>query len=235
MTVLFCDLVGFTARAESRDPEDVEAILRRYHGGCARARACGGTVEKFVGDAVMAVFGAPVAHEDDPSGRCGRPRDPRWRTGAESRSGSPSNTGEALVSLGGRPESGEGMVSGDVVDTAGRLQAAAPENGDPRRRADLPRDQAARSSTARASVEAKGKAEPVPVWKASRPVAFRRRRGASRQTPLVGRERGARARSALARVRARAGAAARHARRRPGDRQVPARRGALRWSRRRRA
>ncbi|MDQ3669723.1 MAG: zinc-ribbon domain-containing protein, partial [Actinomycetota bacterium] len=67
VTCLFCDLVGFTARAESMDPEDVRRLLQPYH---ARVRGelerFGGTVEKFIGDAVMAVFGAPVAHEDDP-------------------------------------------------------------------------------------------------------------------------------------------------------------------------
>src|ERR671921_856643 len=67
VSVLFADLVGFTSRAEALDPEDVEAILRPYH---ERLRSVlewhGGTVEKFVGDAVLAVFGAPVAHEDDP-------------------------------------------------------------------------------------------------------------------------------------------------------------------------
>ena len=67
VTVVFCDLVGFTSRAESMDPEDVEALLRPYH---ERVRAelerHGGTVEKFIGDAVMALFGAPTAHEDDP-------------------------------------------------------------------------------------------------------------------------------------------------------------------------
>src|ERR671924_1135953 len=67
VTVLFADLVGFTARAESLDPEDVEAILQPYHERLrAELEQRGGTVEKFVGDAVMAVFGAPVAHEDDP-------------------------------------------------------------------------------------------------------------------------------------------------------------------------
>ena len=63
MTVVFCDLVGFTSQAETIDPEDVEAILRPYH---ERVRSelehYGGTVEKFIGDAVMAVFGAPVTH-----------------------------------------------------------------------------------------------------------------------------------------------------------------------------
>ena len=67
VSVLFCDLVGFTSQAEAMDPEDVEAILHPYH---ARVRAelerHGGTVEKFIGDAVMALFGAPTAHEDDP-------------------------------------------------------------------------------------------------------------------------------------------------------------------------
>ncbi len=67
VTCLFCDLVGFTARAERMDPEDVRRLLQPYH---ARLRSelerFGGTVEKFIGDAVMAVFGAPLAHEDDP-------------------------------------------------------------------------------------------------------------------------------------------------------------------------
>ena len=66
VTVLFCDLVGFTAASEAADPEDVRARIRPYH---ARLRQeierYGGTVEKFIGDAVMAVFGAPIAHEDD--------------------------------------------------------------------------------------------------------------------------------------------------------------------------
>src|SRR4029434_901723 len=67
VTVLFADLVGFTARSESLDPEDVEAILRPYHNRWrTELEQRGGTVEKFIGDAVMAVFGAPVVHEDDP-------------------------------------------------------------------------------------------------------------------------------------------------------------------------
>src|SRR5206468_8583762 len=67
VSVLFADLVGFTSRAESLDPEDVDAILRPYHERLrSELERRGGTVEKFIGDAVMALFGAPVAHEDDP-------------------------------------------------------------------------------------------------------------------------------------------------------------------------
>src|SRR5438876_12234183 len=67
VTVLFADLVGFTARAEELDPEDVEAILRPYHERLrSELERHGGTVEKFIGDAVVALFGAPAAHEDDP-------------------------------------------------------------------------------------------------------------------------------------------------------------------------
>jgi class 3 adenylate cyclase len=132
VTCLFCDLVGFTARAESMDPEDVRRLLQPYH---ARVRAelerFGGTVEKFIGDAVMAVFGAPVAHEDDPE-RAVRAalaiRDLLTEVGGlEIRIG--ITTGEALVALDARPDTGEGMASGDVVNTAARLQSAAPVNG----------------------------------------------------------------------------------------------------------
>ena len=67
MTVLFCDLVGFTQQSEAMDPEDVRALLRGYHEHLrAELERFGGTVEKFIGDAVVAVFGAPVTHEDDP-------------------------------------------------------------------------------------------------------------------------------------------------------------------------
>src|SRR5947208_8364819 len=120
VTVLFCDLVGFTSRAEEMDPEDVAALLAPYQ---ARVKEelerYGGTVEKFIGDAVMALFGAPTAHEDDPE-RAVRAalaiRDWAREEGElEVRIG--VTTGEALVSLAARPEAGEGMASGDVVNT----------------------------------------------------------------------------------------------------------------------
>jgi class 3 adenylate cyclase/tetratricopeptide (TPR) repeat protein len=167
VTVLFADLVGFTSRAEQMDPEDVRAVLEPYH---ARLREeleqRGGTVEKFIGDAVMALFGAPTAHEDD-SERAVRAalaiRD--WiREAGELQLRIGITTGEALVALGARPAEGEGMASGDVVNTAARLQSAAPANG-------ILVDEATRRATGQAisyaehdPVDAKGKAEPVPVW-----------------------------------------------------------------------
>src|SRR5881409_3955750 len=132
VTVLFADLVGFTHRSEQLDPEDVEAILRPYHERLrAELERFGGTVEKFIGDAVMALFGAPVAHEDDPE-RAVRAalaiRD--WaRETSDVQVRIAVNTGEALVLLGAKPSEGEGMAAGDVVNTAARLQAAAPVNG----------------------------------------------------------------------------------------------------------
>src|SRR5689334_227815 len=131
VTVLFADLVGFTSRAEVLDPEDVEAILHPYHERLrAELERHGGTVEKFIGDAVMAVFGAPIVHEDDPE-RAVRAalavRDAAVDAGVELRLA--VNTGEALVSLDARPAEGEAMVAGDVVNTAARIQSAAPVNG----------------------------------------------------------------------------------------------------------
>jgi class 3 adenylate cyclase/tetratricopeptide (TPR) repeat protein len=169
VTVLFCDLVGFTARAETLDPEDVEKILRPYHERLrVELERHGGTVEKFIGDAVMAVFGAPQVHEDDAE-RAVRAalaiRD--WAAEEDDLEVRIAvNTGEALVSLDARPESGEGMVAGDVVNTAARLQAAAPVNGI------LVGEQTQRTTSQVIDyreadpVEAKGKASPIPVWEA---------------------------------------------------------------------
>src|SRR5918994_835326 len=132
VSILFADLVGFTSRAESLDPEDVEAILRPYHDRLrSELERRGGTVEKLIGDAVMALFGAPTAHEDDPE-RAVRAslaiRD--WiREEGDLQVRIAVTTGEALVALGARPAEGEGMASGDVVNTAARLQSAAPVDG----------------------------------------------------------------------------------------------------------
>src|SRR4051794_38069749 len=138
VTVLFVDLVGFTARAEQLDPEDVRAILNPYYTRLrSEIEVFGGTVEKFIGDAVMAVFGAPVAHGDDPE-RAVRAALAVREAVAEMNASEPEldlqvrlavNTGEAIVALGANPDLGEGLVAGDVVNTASRLQTAAPTNG----------------------------------------------------------------------------------------------------------
>jgi class 3 adenylate cyclase len=138
VTVLFCDLVGFTAASEAADPEDVRARIRPYHSRLRQEiERYGGTVEKFIGDAVMAVFGAPTAHEDDAE-RAVRAGLRILEAIDELNEADPAlslqvrigiNTGEAVVALGARPEEGEGIVTGDVVNTASRLQGAAPVNG----------------------------------------------------------------------------------------------------------
>jgi class 3 adenylate cyclase len=132
VTVLFADLVGFTSRAEELDPEDVDALLSRYHGRLrAELERHGGTVEKFIGDAVMALFGAPVAHEDDPERAVRSALAIReWaREEGDVEVRIAVNTGEALVTLDARPSEGQGMAAGDVVNTTARLQTAAPSNG----------------------------------------------------------------------------------------------------------
>jgi class 3 adenylate cyclase len=190
VSVIFVDLVGFTQQSDQRDPEDVRAILGPYH-ACARREieSFGGRVEKFVGDAVMGVFGAPTAYGDDAE-RAARAalavRDSLRALELQFRIA--VNTGEALVTLDARPEHGEAMVAGDVVNTAARLQHAAPVNGivvgaETHR---LTRDAIVYEPLD--PVVAKGKAEAVEAWlavEASTPVGERR---ASR-APLVGRTR----------------------------------------------
>src|SRR5450631_579677 len=194
VTVLFADLVGFTSRSEQLDPEDVRAFLSPYY---ARLRTelehFGGTVEKFIGDAVMALFGAPVAHEDDPE-RAVRAalaiRDWVLEQEAGLQLRIAVNTGEVLVALGAQASQGEGMASGDVVNTTARLQTAAPVNGI------LVGETTYRATsqviTYRAAdpVTAKGKTEPVPAWEA---LEARSRLGvdvaSASRAPLVGRQR----------------------------------------------
>jgi class 3 adenylate cyclase/tetratricopeptide (TPR) repeat protein len=168
VTALFCDLVGFTSQAEEMDPEDVASLLAPYH---ARVKEelerYGGTVEKFIGDAVMALFGAPVTHEDDPD-RAVRAalaiRQFGIDAGLELRIG--IATGEALVTLDARPEAGETMATGDVVNTAARLQAAAPVNGILVSEKTFQATGESISFRDAEAVLAKGKADPVRVWEA---------------------------------------------------------------------
>ena len=196
VSVIFVDLVGFTERSERLDPEDVQAILAPYH-DCVRneLESFGGSVEKFVGDAVVGVFGAPTAFGDDAE-RAIRAalavresvRELSSRDGLDLQIRTAVNTGEALVTLDARPELGEAMVAGDVVNTASRLQSAAPTNGilvgsETHR---LTRDAIVYEAVE--PVVAKGKAAPVEAWlavEASAPIG--ERLGA--RAPLVGRAR----------------------------------------------
>jgi len=173
VSVLFVDLVGFTDRSDRADPEDVRATLRPYH---ARVKAdierFGGTVEKFIGDAVMAVFGAPVAHEDDAE-RAVRAGLRILRSIAELREDgldvavrAAVTTGEAVVALRARPDRGEGMVAGDVVNTAARLQSAAPVGAVIVDTATMRSAERAISFEPLEAVAAKGKKEPIAVWRA---------------------------------------------------------------------
>jgi class 3 adenylate cyclase/tetratricopeptide (TPR) repeat protein len=197
VTAVFVDLVDFTSRSERLDPEDVRGFLAPYH---ARAKAelerFGGTVEKFIGDAVVAVFGAPIAHEDDAE-RAVRAalavRDAISELNADDVSLGLSvrigaATGEALVNLNARPEQGEQLAAGDVLNTASRLQSAAPPDG-------ILVDEATRRLTENAiehreapPVVAKGKTDPVTVWE---PIAPKARLGVDIAfrggAPLVGR------------------------------------------------
>lgn len=194
ITVLFVDLVGFTAESDEADPEDVHARLVPYH---ARVRheieSYGGTIEKLIGDGVMAVFGAPTAHEDDPE-RAVRAA-LRIQAGVEELNDEHEdltfqarvgiNTGEAMVTTGGQGE----RIVGDVVNTASRIESVAPPGG-----------VVVGDATHRATqlfieyedmdpVEVKGKAKPLTIWRAVEPrgrygidAAFKT------DTPFLGRE-----------------------------------------------
>ena len=171
VTILFCDLVESTARFHLADPEDVRATLAEYLSRVQREiERFGGTVEKFVGDAVLAVYGVPVVHEDDAqralfSALRILPVMDQLNEGAEIplavRIG--IETGEALVDL-SRGSTRQGMVFGDVVNTASRLQGAAPTGGilvgEGNHRLTSPFFELEEVEPARV----KGKADPLPVW-----------------------------------------------------------------------
>jgi class 3 adenylate cyclase/tetratricopeptide (TPR) repeat protein len=191
VSVLFADLVGFTERAERLDPEEVRTLLDDYH---SRVRGelerFGGTMEKFIGDAVVGLFGAPLAHEDDPE-RAVRAALAIREAAAEIvesvRVG--VTTGEALITRDARTLEGEGMAAGDVVNTASRLQGAAAPGLILVDEATFRATEHAIEYRGASAVQAKGKAESIPVWEALAPrarlgvdIAFR---GGAR---LVGRE-----------------------------------------------
>ncbi|MEI6726809.1 MAG: adenylate/guanylate cyclase domain-containing protein, partial [Actinomycetes bacterium] len=196
VTTLFADLVGFTALGERHDPEDVDAALRGYY---ALARTIierfGGVVEKYIGDAVVGLFGGPLAHEDDAE-RAVRAAleivahlhelpvigDERLQVRAA------VNTGPALVRLHARPGAGEGALVGDAVNTASRLLAEAPPMG-------VVVGEMTQRLTSRAIVyegmaarSAKGKAKPIERWLARGPIAQWGTAIAPSATPMIGRE-----------------------------------------------
>jgi class 3 adenylate cyclase/tetratricopeptide (TPR) repeat protein len=197
VSVLFADLVGFTTLSEHRDPEEVRELLSRYFDRCRTLiERYGGTVEKFIGDAVMAVWGTPVAREDDAERAVraalsltqavtalgedvGMP-ELRVRAGVL--------TGNAAVELGAE---GEGMVLGDTVNTASRLQSIASPGtvlvDDATRRA----SEAAIAYEDAGTHQVKGREQPVHAWTALRVVAGAggARRSAGIEAPFVGRER----------------------------------------------
>ena len=137
VTILFSDVAGSTSLADSLDPETVRRVMGRYFDTCRSVlQAHGGTVEKFIGDAVMAVFGVPVVHEDDALravraaqyikdalARLNRTFEREHGVRLVVRTG--INTGEVMA---GDPGSGQAFVSGDAVNVAARLEQAAPDD-----------------------------------------------------------------------------------------------------------
>ena len=191
VSVLFADLVGFTPFAEERDSEDVRDTLTRYFELATDViTRYGGTVEKFIGDAVMAVWGAPTAREDDAERAVRAALDlvdaiTTLGPGIQARAG--VLTGEAAVTLGA---SNQGMVAGDLVNTAARLQAAAAPS------TVLVGDATYRAASVAIAFESageqtlKGKGAPVQAWRALRVVAERGGRGRADtlEAPFVGRD-----------------------------------------------
>ena len=197
VSVLFVDLVGYTSFSEGRDAEDVRAMLTRYFAAASDiVQRHGGTVEKFIGDAVMAVWGTPIAHEDDAERAVRSALEILDRvealgsslgTGLEARAG--VHTGEAIAVLNAVDQ---GFVAGDMVNTAARLQSAAAPG------AVLVGERTYRAvsrSIACDPVEPlmlKGKSEPVPAWLARRVISGRGAGGSNRapapEPAFVGRD-----------------------------------------------
>jgi class 3 adenylate cyclase/tetratricopeptide (TPR) repeat protein len=197
VSVLFADLVGFTPLSESRDPEDVRELLSSYFDVAAGiVGRYGGLVEKFIGDAVMAVWGIPVAQEDDAERAVRAALDlvsairefGRESAMPELAARAAVLTGEVAVNLGA---SGQGMVAGDLVNTASRVQGAADPGtvlvGETTRRA----TEASIAYVDAGRHELKGKAESVPLWRALRVTAGRAGglKSEGLEPPFVGRDR----------------------------------------------
>jgi class 3 adenylate cyclase len=164
ITVLFVDLVGFTARAEELDPEDVRAILTPYHDRVRREiESFGGVVEKFIGDAVMAVFGAPTAYGDDAE-RALRAAFAVRESVRQMNDDDPKLELHLRLAV----NTGEAMVAGDVVNTASRLQQVAPLDGIVAGRETYAATRAAIEFEPMPAAEVKGKRDPVEAWIAIR-------------------------------------------------------------------
>ena len=192
VSILFADLVGHTTASEGRDAEDTRELLSSYF-ETARTlvERYGGAVEKFIGDAVMAVWGTPVAQEDDAERAVRAALDlvaavPALDAGLRARAG--VLTGEAAVTLGAE---GQGMVAGDLVNTASRIQSAAEPGtvlvGEATKRA----SEAAVAYEDAGEHALKGKAEQVRLWRPLRVVANRggEGRATTLEAPFVGRDR----------------------------------------------
>jgi class 3 adenylate cyclase len=185
VSVLFADLVGFTERSDTADPEDVRQTLVPFHRRAKRSiERFGGTLDKFIGDAAMGVFGAPLTHEDDPERAVRAALELLEASTGDHPIRVAVNTGEAIVTMGTGPQVGE-AVAGDVVNTASRMQSAAPPGG-------LVIGEVTWSAVSdRFEAEelepftAKGKAEPLRVW---RVTGERERPPSAPPPPLVGRQ-----------------------------------------------
>ena len=186
MTILFADLVGFTERSDTADPEDVRRTLVPFHQRAKLAiERYGGTLDKFIGDAAMGVFGAPLTHEDDPERAVRAALDLLDSSTGDHPIRVAVHTGEAVVSMGAGPQVGE-AVAGDVVNTASRIQSAAPPGGLVIGEVTWGAVRDRFETEAMEPFTAKGKAEPIPVW---RVLGERDDRPIVPVAPLVGRSR----------------------------------------------
>ncbi len=226
MTVMFADLSGFTALSERTDPEEIRSMVDRCTSemGVVVERF-GGTVDKIVGDALMAVFGAPVAHEDDSERAVRAALEIQRRASEEAalfgglRVRVGVNTGEVIFAPVGPDGRRELTVMGDAVNTAARLQAAAPPEGVLLGEATHAACAHAIACEAMETVIAKGKEAPLRVWLARAVTSAPADRPLS-AAPFIGRD--AELELLDAGVGAnlgRAPSAARHAGGSPGDRQ----------------